>query len=405
MTRYALVLFIVVLLLPPGNDCWGADAAKQLQGIKKEIKAKKRLITKTSQVESKVSEEMLLMERTLREKEKDLGVLARELASTDVRLQSNQSEISAVQKDTEERKGLIQKRLVSLYKAGEVGTMRILFSSQTFPEMVENLRYMNALLASDRKQIEQYNERLARLKELKRIMEDDLRRKERLKKDVEAKKREIQSEKNRKSAYLRQVREEKQIHLASLSELEANSRRLQSVLARLEAARRAATRKKPAAPAREKQAADSPSGRDTSPVPPASTTGFGSQRGRLSLPVQGRIVGTFGRHKHPEFNSYTNSNGMSIAAPVGSDVRAVYGGTVVFADYFKGYGNMVIIDHGDGYFSLYAHNSRILKRVGASVVRNEAVASVGDLDSTRGPMLYFELRYRGRPVNPSLWLR
>lgn len=405
MTHLSLLVFIVVLLVPAGNICWAVDAAKQLQGIKKEIKAKKQLITRTSEVENKVSRELMIIERSLKEKENNLGVLTRELATTDVRLQSNRGEITQILKEVEDRKQLIQKRLVALYKAGEVGTMRILFSSQTFPEMVENVRYMNALLASDRKLIAQYNERLARLKDLKRIMENDLSRKEQLKQEVEAKKQEIQSEKARKSDFLDKVRKEKQMYLASLRELEENSRRLQTVLARLEAARRAATRKKTVVSVRKKQAAPAQKGREIVPLPPTSSSGFGSQRGRLSLPVQGRVVGTFGRHKHPEFNSFTNSNGLSIAAPVGSDVRSIYAGTVVYADYFKGYGNMVIIDHGDGYFSLYAHNSRLLKRVGASVSRNEAVASVGELDSTRGPMLYFELRYQGRPVNPSPWLR
>lgn len=134
-------------------------------------------------------------------------------------------------------------------------------------------------------------------------------------------------------------------------------------------------------------------------------SGFGSQRGRLSLPTSGDIVGRFGRHKHPEFNSYTVSNGISIAAPAGSDIRSVYEGKVLFADYFKGYGNMIIIDHGGGFFSLYAHASRISKRVGAQVNRNEVVATVGDVDSPRGPMLYFEIRYQGRPVDPSPWFR
>ncbi len=125
----------------------------------------------------------------------------------------------------------------------------------------------------------------------------------------------------------------------------------------------------------------------------------------MTLPAKGEVVDGFGRHKHPEFNSYTVSNGISIAAPQGSDIRAVYDGQVIYADYFKGYGNMVIVDHGGGYFSLYAHAAKIMKRVGTSVARNEVVASVGDSDSSRGTMLYFEIRYQGKPVDPAAWVR
>lgn len=141
------------------------------------------------------------------------------------------------------------------------------------------------------------------------------------------------------------------------------------------------------------------------PLPPVVDKGFAAQRGRLATPVRGEIVGQFGRHKHPEFNSYTFSNGISIAAPQGSEIRSVFDGQVIFADYFKGYGNMVIIDHGGGYFSLYGHASRISKKVGSQVGRNDVIAGVGDLDSTRGPMLYFELRHQGKPIDPSPWFR
>ena len=123
------------------------------------------------------------------------------------------------------------------------------------------------------------------------------------------------------------------------------------------------------------------------------------------MPARGEVVDNFGRHKHPEFNSYTVSNGISIAAPHGTEIRAVYEGQVIFADYFKGYGNMVIVDHGGGYFSLYAHAAKILKKVGTSVARNEVVASVGDTDSSHGSMLYFEIRYQGKPVDPATWVR
>jgi septal ring factor EnvC (AmiA/AmiB activator) len=144
---------------------------------------------------------------------------------------------------------------------------------------------------------------------------------------------------------------------------------------------------------------------DHDPLPPVADKGFSAQRGRLAIPVKGEILGQFGRHKHPEFNSFTVSNGISIAAPKGVEIRSVFDGQVIFADYFKGYGNMVIIDHGGGYFSLYGHASHINRKVGSQVGRNDVIASVGDVDSTRGSMLYFELRHQGKPIDPSPWFR
>jgi septal ring factor EnvC (AmiA/AmiB activator) len=227
------------------------------------------------------------------------------------------------------------------------------------------------------------------------LLEGDMARKERIRVSIETKKKEIEAVKKEKATYLSKLREDKKFYLASIKELEANARRLQAMVERLEAKSRKVYNHK----------SDNKPIMGRTSLPPVSDKGFGAQRGRLSLPARGEIVGGFGRHKHPEFNSYTFSNGISIAAPQGAEVRSVYDGQVIFAEYFKGYGNMVIIDHGGGFFSLYAHAARIVKKVGANVARNEVVATVGDVDSSRGPMLYFEIRYQGKPVDPSPWFR
>jgi septal ring factor EnvC (AmiA/AmiB activator) len=394
--HYIILIFISCFV----SSAWCADAKKQLQGIKKEISEKKRLITKTTRVENVVTVELAKIDKSLKEKEGSLAVLNRDLKTVEKGLEKTRAEIDTVLKDVEERKHMLQRRLVSVYKAGEVGTIRFLFSSETLPRMLENIRYMKALLENDRQLVAAYNERIGKLKELKVGLERDVRRKENYKQSIELKKVEISAEKEKKAAYLLKVREDKKSYIASLRTLEANSRRLQSIVEKLEAASRkrytARTRRQTVKP-------DSKGG--TSFVPPSTSTGFGYQKGRLPLPTQGRIVGSFGRHKHPEFNSYTISNGISIAAPVGADVRSIYPGTVVFAEYFKGYGNMIIVDHGDGFFSLYAHNSKLHKRVGSNVAKNELLASVGDVDSTRGPMLYLEIRYQGKPIDPGPWVR
>ena len=403
--------FILLILISClATSAWSADAKKQLQGIKKEISEKKRLITKTTQVENVVTSELAKIDQSLRIREQSLSELNRNMKSVEKGLEKTHTEIDSVVKDVEARKRLIQNRLVAVYKAGEVGNIRFLFSSESLPQMLENLRYMKALLENDRQMVAEYNERIGKLKDLKAGLEQDVRRKESLKQSIEVKKQEIEAEKENKASYLHKIREDKKSYIASLQGLEANSRRLQSIVEKLEAASRqrqrleAASRKRYTAKNRRQTVTPDSKG-GTSFVPPSTSTGFGAQKGRLSFPTQGRIVGSFGRHKHPEFNSYTVSNGISIAAPIGTEVRSIYPGTIIFSDYFKGYGNMVIVDHGDGFFSLYAHNSKVYKRSGSNVAKNELLASVGDVDSPRGSMLYFEIRYQGKPINPAPWIR
>ena len=371
-----------------------ADVADELQGINKEIKEKRHLLNKTKKVENQVNSEIGQIEKNLRDKSASLVTLNHDMKVMESELDRTQKEILMVKGEAERKKQQIHIRLSALYKGGELGPARIFFSSESFPQMTENIRYMKSIVENDRKLFEEYDAEINRLGHLKGSLERDAARKEKLRATIEAKKREIELEKQKKASYLVKVRQEKNGYLASLKELQANARRLQAMVEKLEAKnRKVHTHKGRKIIGKEAL------------LPPVPDTGFGSQRGRLMLPAKGEIIGAFGRHKHPEFNAYTVSNGISIAASAGSDIRSVYAGQIIFADYFKGYGNMVIIDHGGGYFSLYAHAARIMKKVGAQVARNEVVATVGDTDSPHGAMLYFEIRYQGKPVDPSAWVR
>jgi murein hydrolase activator len=396
MGRIGLITFILILLAAEGSRC--ADINEQLRGINKEIREKKLLLKKNSKVETQVSGELVRISNNLKEKEASISSLEHDLKGVESVLQRTQQDIESVKVDADRKKQQIKMRLSSLYKVGEIGGVRVFFSSESFPQVVENIRYMQAVLNNDKGVFVEYNSRIGQLKSLKGSLEGDKERKERIRVSIETKKQEIEADKKEKAAYLTKLRENKNTYLASIKDLEVNARRLQTMVERLEArSRKSYTTKR--VNKLNKPIVGSPS------LPPISDKGFGSQKGRLSLPARGAIVGGFGRHKHPEFNSYTVSNGISIAAPQGADVRSVYEGQVIFADYFKGYGNMVIIDHGGGFYSLYAHAARIVKKVGTAVARNEVIAAVGDVDSSRGPMLYFEIRYQGKPVDPSPWFR
>jgi septal ring factor EnvC (AmiA/AmiB activator) len=383
----------LILFISAANFCF-ADVSDELQGINKEIKEKKHLLKKTNKVENQVNSDINRIEKSLHDKSASLVILNRDMKDVETQLASTQKEILVVRGEAERKKQQIRIRLSALYKSGELGPARIFFSSESFPQMTENIRYMKSILENDRKLFDEYNTEIDRLGHLKGTLERDAARKEKLKTSIESKKREIELEKQKKASYLAQVRLEKKGYLASLKELQANARRLQAMVEKLEAKNRKVYTSKGRKIIREEAA-----------LPPVQDKGFGSQRGRLTMPVKGEIIGAFGRHKLPEFNAYTVSNGISIAASSGTDIHSVYEGQVIFADYFKGYGNMVIIDHGGGFFSLYAHAAKIMKKVGAKVVRNEVVATVGDSDSNRGTMLYFEIRYQGKPVDPSAWVR
>jgi murein hydrolase activator len=390
------MLSLIIMLLFTAT-AWGAGPKDELKGVRQEIKAKKQLITKTKKVETVVSTELKEINKNLEQKEADLGKMDRELRSVESNLSKTGREIARVTEEANRKRQEIDRRLASLYKAGEIGGLRMFFSSESFPQMAENMRYMKSILENDKKIFTEYNQKIEELRSLKVTLESEAVKKERIKNGIALKKREIEEDKNSKAAYLLKLRKDRKTYEASLKELQANASRLQSMLDRLDKL----SRKKHV----ERQEKGGRKTKQLPELPPVPDRGFASQKGRMSMPVRGQVIETYGKHKHPEFNSYTFSKGLSISAASGADIKCIYEGTVIFADYFKGFGNMVIVDHGGGYFSLYAHAAKIMKKVGAEVARNDVVATVGEADSSRGPLLYFEIRHQGKPLDPSAWVR
>ncbi len=134
------------------------------------------------------------------------------------------------------------------------------------------------------------------------------------------------------------------------------------------------------------------------------TTGFGALRGRLPLPAPGHIEAGFGKVLEPRFNTVTLRRGVDIRAPSGTPVRAVAPGTVAWTGWMRGYGNVVILDHGDGYHSVVAHLQEVMRQLGAHVFEGDVLGTVGDTGSLQGPVLYFEIRRQGLAVDPAPWL-
>ncbi len=388
-----LIQAVVILLY---SAVIHADVHDDLKGINSQIKEKQQLLKQTKKIEIKVSSELVLIEKNLKEKESNLSHLNSEMKVVESGVANTHKQMQLTLAEIDSKKAQISRRISSLYKAGEMGNVRMFFSSGSIPQALENHRYMKSVLETDRRLFLDYQNRLLQLKVLKEALEKEAEKKEKLSQRIKGKKLEIESEKTKKSVLLTQVRQEKKEYQSSLKELQANARRLQSMVERLEARSRKSYSQKDE---RKKLVPGD------HPQPPVSDKGFGAQRGKLSLPAAGEIISRFGKHKHPEFNSFTFNNGITVAAAMNADIKAVFDGEVIFADKFKGYGNMLIIDHGGGYFTLYAHAARIDRKVGAVVHKNEVVAHVGDTDSSSGSQLYFEIRYQGKPIDPGPWLR
>ena len=179
-----------------------------------------------------------------------------------------------------------------------------------------------------------------------------------------------------------------------LSQLQRNEKRLTQLIERLA---------KLPPPHRKKDSAEaaSPHARDASvPAPPSGA--FGKLKGKLSLPVHGELIGRFGTQREDSGASW---RGLFIRAPAGEEVHAVAGGRVVFADWLRGFGNLIIVDHGGGYMSLYGNNDALFKHPGDDIGMGEAIASTGNSGGNAETGLYFELRFQSKPFDPLTWCR
>ena len=263
-------------------------------------------------------------------------------------------------------------RLLSLYRVTQRSPLEVLLPATDVANLVWRARAMSALVKADLAAVEETREvaefqrhSLAQLDGLKRLVGNRL-----VELRLESEEAAVQQTELGEALQLLQAKA--RAAGAVLAELGRSQARLQSAMAQLEGE--------------------------------PETTGFGALRGKLPLPVAGQIEVAFGRLVHPKFNTVTVQKGLDIRASPGTPVRALAPGTVAWNGWLKGYGNLLILDQGDGYHTLFAHLAEVFRPVGSHVFSGEVLGTVGETGSLKGPYLYFEVRRRGMAVDPLPWV-
>lgn len=301
-----------------------------------------------------------------------LGILDRQVAEQQAKVEDAERRTAAVQADFDSKKAALKDRLVVLYKMGELSYARLLLSAEDTTDLARAYVYVSKMVEADRTKVEAYRSALRELQSEQEALDQKSAELAQLKTANMSKRAELDQERRRKRQTVEDIRKEKGRYLQLLGELESSAKDLRKMLNEL---------------------------------PPTlgqlSPTGF---KGSLKWPNPGKVTLGFGLHKHPQFNTITVQNGIDIDASYGDSVTSIFDGKVVFADWFRGYGNLVIIEHGDKFFSLYAHLSRFAVSIGEMVVAGQAIGNVGDSASLKGAYLYFELRQGEKALNPIEWL-
>jgi septal ring factor EnvC (AmiA/AmiB activator) len=260
----------------------------------------------------------------------------------------------------------------ALYKLGELSYVRLLLSVDQPSDFFRGYRFVTTLARRDREQVAAFQTDLASLTEQRAELEKRTAESIALRGRLVSARRRLDSQRKRKTKLLTSIVEQKETHVAYVEELSQAEERLEQLLDGL--------------------------GEGAVAIPVAAF------KGSLPWPVHGPVRSGFGRRKHPRFDTYTVHNGIEIGSPSDVEVEAVHEGTVVFAERFRGYGLMVVLDHGGKYHSLYAHLADLVVTVGQKVIAGDVVGLSGQ-GGLESPGVYFEVRHRGRPEDPLDWLR
>jgi septal ring factor EnvC (AmiA/AmiB activator) len=356
-----------------------ANPKKELKEIQKRLLQEKRKIKLSIKKEKSILEEIEHINKVLSKKLKELQYYNERLAQIRSKIKELENEIALLNIKLDKRKDLLKQRLRSLYKHQHGEIASILISAKDYQDLTRRIRYISLLAYYDSKLMKTYNEEINELNVKKNrlaILQKEL---EINKSNVKKKADEMEAERKKKDQLLASIRKKRDSYEAMVKELEESSKRLRNMIKKLESAR----------------------------LPPSimGKKGFVALKRRLPWPINGEVIVPFGKYKDPKFNISTFRKGIEIRADIGDIVLSVAGGRVVYANWFKGYGLLLIINHGGGYHTLYAHLSEIFHKTGDIIKSRQAIGKIGETGLLNEPSLYFEIRYKGKPVNPLQWLR
>jgi len=326
---------------------------------------------------NRMDEEIYLTDLLLKQLNERDVLLTKRIDTLTVEISRKESELS-------KRKEVLKERVGDIYKKGKVHTFELVFTSKSFADLAQRMRFLTILAKQDKR----LYDRIKKIQiQLSKNIDEMNTNREQLKKvrfEAENEKISLTNETMNKKAFIKQIAAERQKQNKLEDELKRSEESLQYLINKLRVAQRNVEKK-----------------RDVKD----GTHYFDTHKGKLSWPAKGTVVSNFGTVRHPKYQTKTMNNGIDIKINIGDPVYSIYDGDVIYADKFLGYGNVIMIDHGNGYYTLYAHLSEINVILNQPILSGEIIGKGGDTGSLSGPILHFEIRKDGKPLNPTLYLK
>ena len=356
---------------------------KEAETLNQQIEKSKVEVLEYNRRETAVLSRLNALDRKLHQSRRKIARSKTELAGLEKRIGKNLASFKGLEKEIASGETYTSQRLTAIYKMRWLGQMNLLASAESMHELLQMQKMLAQIIASDQKELEALKGKKNRLQNLIQTLHQQQNDKRDIEKALIAQSGNVSRDMAARQSLLDDIRNKRSVELAALEALKASALALDQKISALN----------------QQRFAHEATGM------PQPKVAFASLKGLLNLPVKGKITKHFGAFKNAKFNVVNFRSGIQIRAERGEPIRAVHSGKILYANWFKGYGNMIILDHGQHYYTVYAHLEELFKNQGDPVEAGEVIATVGDTGSMHGAGLHFEVRHHGKPLDPLRWIK
>ncbi len=355
----------------------GMASQNKVSDIRAKIQTQKKIVKTFSQKEINILDRLNGIDHGLNKARIKAQILSKEILLLKEKIGRIGLDRDALQKKINLNRKYAGKRMTALYKMNMIGRLAVAGQPSSVFDFFLQQNLMRRVINSDLQILENQTSDLEKFEILEQELINEIHKKSMLEKKFNDQIRHNIKESQKKELLLKDIQRQKKLSLAMIESLTQAAQKLDKKVKNIQKGRMAKS----------------------------FNNSFSSYQGRLILPAPGKIISKFGLSQIGDYNSFTFRKGIDIRTEKGEPVKSVFNGKVLFAQWLKGYGNLLVIDHGDNYYTLYAHVEEIFKQKGETVKTGEIIATAGDTGSIKGTCLHFEIRHHGKAVNPIKWLK
>lgn len=412
MIQITSILTLMLAMLLNASWCYAEKKAEQpkqaLSELQQQLEALKKELDQAQEEHKDAADALKESEVAISGADKKLYEISKQQVDNKKELAKLDAESKSTNQALSQEQKLLSGQLYQQYIHGQQSYVQMILQSERPSEVARDLHYFSYVAKARAELINKMQNNLNKIKRLNELTASKLQEISDLKQKQLNEKRILEAQKKEKSKVVNSLSQQIAEQRGQIKKLSRDEKRLSQLVSRLA---KIIPKSKPVSKPAPNTPTTSPAIKNTPnanvvannenlPSDNFSGANFAALKGKLRLPVRGAVSNRFGSARE---DSGVSWKGLFIKASEGAEVKAVAAGRVVFADWLRGFGNLIIIDHGDGYMSLYGNNQSVLKQAGEVVKGGDTIASVGNTGGNESNGLYYELRNQSRPFDPMSW--